>query len=142
MARKITDNFSDVEVLPKEYHGRKWEIFIDKRIVEIAQELRNVFGAITINDKSIGGNYNLSGWRPFDCKTGAKHSSHKFGRGLDLKFNTKGVDPILVQNYILKNQERFMKLGLTRLENAEITKTWLHIDCSATGLDEIYVFNP
>ena len=83
---------------------RKWEIFIDKRIVEIAQELRNVFGAITINDKSIGGSYNLSGWRPFDCKIGAKHSSHKFGRGLDLKFNTKGVDPILVQDYILKNQ--------------------------------------
>ena len=35
-----------------------------------------------------------------------------------------------------------MKLGLTRLENAEITKTWLHIDCSSTGLDKVYVFNP
>lgn len=138
MAVYITDNFTDLEVLPKELHGKPWFWFIDIRIVLVAQKLREKFGAITIN----GGVFNLSGYRPFDCKTGAKYSQHKFGRALDLKFHKEGVSPESVQKYIIENQEEFIKLGLTRIENAEITKTWLHIDCMFTGLNEILIFNP
>ena len=48
---KITKNFSDKEVLPRELHGYRWEWFIDFRIVEVAQKLRDIFGSITINNE-------------------------------------------------------------------------------------------
>jgi len=141
MAERITENFIDLEVLPEELHGKNWRIFIDKRIVEVAQRLRNQFGNITINDKYIGGGYNLSGYRPFDTSVGAKYSQHKFGRALDLKFLDQ-IEPSSVLAYILANESEFLKIGLTRIENTDFTPTWLHIDCSYTGIDNIKVINP
>jgi hypothetical protein len=117
-----------------------WKIFIDIRIVKVAQLLRDKFGSITINNDYLGGSYNYSGVRPFDCKIGAKFSAHKFGRGLDLKF--KEATPEEVQAYILQNESLFLNTGLTRLEDAAITKTWLHIDCTYTGLNNIHIFKP
>lgn len=142
MAQRVTKDFFDIELLPIEYHGRNYKTFIDVRIVKIAQRLRDQFGSITVNDKYLGGNYNLSGWRPFDTKIGASFSAHKFGRGLDLKFNLDLIDPIAVQAYIIQNEAEFIKLGLTRMENAHKTITWLHIDCTFTGSDKIVIFNP
>ena len=132
----ITKNFSDHEVLPKELRNYRWEWFIDKRIVEVAQKLRDVFGPITINNDR----FNWSGYRTPGCGVGAQFSQHRFGRALDLKF--KNTTPEEVQKYILENESDFIEAGLTRLENAEKTKTWLHIDCMYTGSKNIVIFNP
>jgi hypothetical protein len=141
MAQRITENFIDLEVLPVELHGKNWQIFIDKRIVEVAQRLRNQFGNITINDVYIGGGYNLSGFRPFDTKIGAKYSQHKFGRALDLKFLDQ-IEPSSVFAYILAHEKEFMNLGLTTIEDTSFTPSWLHIDARYTGLDTIKIIKP
>ena len=133
---QITKNFSDKEVLPKELHGYRWEWFVDFRIVQVAQKLRDKFGPITINNDR----FNWSGYRTFDCGIGAQFSQHRFGRALDLKFSN--TTPEEVQKYIIENEDEFLKAGLTRLENAEKTKTWLHIDCMFTGSENIIIFNP
>jgi hypothetical protein len=133
---KITKNFSDKEVLPRELHGYRWEWFIDFRIVEVAQKLRDIFGPITINNDR----FNWSGYRTADCGVGAQFSQHRFGRALDLKF--ANTTPEEVQKYIIEHESEFMDLGLRRMENAAKTKTWLHIDCMHTGKEKIIIFNP
>ena len=133
---KITKNFSDKEVLPRELHGYRWEWFIDFRIVEVAQKLRDIFGPITINNDR----FNWSGYRTDDCGVGAQFSQHRFGRALDLKFSN--TTPEEVQKYIIEHESEFMALGLRRMENAAKTKTWLHIDCMHTGKEKILIFNP
>ena len=133
---KITKNFSDKEVLPRELHGYRWEWFIDFRIVEVAQKLRDIFGPITINNDR----FNWSGYRTADCGVGAQFSQHRFGRALDLKF--ANTTPEEVQKYIIEHESEFMDLGLRRMENASKTKTWLHIDCMHTGKEKILIFNP
>jgi len=133
---KITKNFSDKEVLPRELHGYRWEWFIDFRIVEVAQKLRDIFGPITINNNR----FNWSGYRTADCGVGAQFSQHRFGRALDLKFSN--TTPEEVQKYIIEHESEFMDLGLRRMENAAKTKTWLHIDCMHTGKEKIVIFNP
>ena len=133
---KITKNFSDKEVLPRELHGYRWEWFIDFRIVEVAQKLRDIFGPITINNDR----FNWSGYRTADCGVGAQFSQHRFGRALDLKF--ANTTPEEVQKYIIEHESEFMALGLRRMENAAKTKTWLHIDCMHTGKEKIIIFNP
>jgi len=133
---KITKNFSDKEVLPRELHGYRWEWFIDFRIVEVAQKLRDIFGPITINNDR----FNWSGYRTADCGVGAQFSQHRFGRALDLKF--ANTTPEEVQKYIIEHESEFMDLGLRRMENAAKTKTWLHIDCMHTGNKKIVIFNP
>lgn len=133
---KITKNFSDKEVLPRELHGYRWEWFIDFRIVEVAQKLRDIFGPITINNDR----FNWSGYRTVDCGVGAQFSQHRFGRALDLKF--ANTTPEEVQKYIIEHESEFMDLGLRRMENAAKTKTWLHIDCMHTGKEKILIFNP
>ena len=141
MAQRITESFIDLEVLPVELHGKNWTYFIDKKIVEVAQRLRNQFGPITINDKYIGGNYNLSGYRPFDCGIGAKYSQHKFGRALDLKF-LEQIEPSAVLAYILNHEREFLNIGLTRVEDTNFTPSWLHIDCAYTGINTIKIIKP
>lgn len=132
----ITKNFSDHEVLPKELQNYRWEWFMDKRIVDIAQKLRDVFGPITINNNR----FNWRGYRTPGCGVGAQFSQHRFGRALDLQFHE--TTPEQVQAFILDNEEEFLKAGLTRIENAAKTKTWLHIDCMHTGKEKIVIFNP
>ena len=69
-----------------EKYGEKAQWFIDKRIVQACQLLRDKVGrSITINNWHSGGRYEESGLREFDTETGAKYSQHKFGAAADLK---------------------------------------------------------
>jgi hypothetical protein len=140
--KKITRNFSDVEVLPEELFGYDWGIFVNPRIVHVAQEIRNKFGSVTINNSYWGGGFNLSGYRPQNTKIGARYSQHKFGRALDLKFKDT-YQPLEVQDYIMNNEKEFYQLGLRRMECAKVTRTWLHIDLMETRLhNKILIFKP
>lgn len=135
----ITKNFHIKEFVPKEIYdkwGDKSAWFMDMRLIKLVQALRDEFGPITIN----GGNYNLSGFRPPSSTVGGKLSQHRFGRAADLKFKDVTVQDVYAA--ILKNEEHWMKKGLTTLENIQATPTWLHIDIRHTGLKNILIVNP
>lgn len=93
---------------------------------------------VTINNWSFGGKFVDSGLRLPNGDVGAKFSAHKFGYGADLKF--KHMSSIDVQDYIIANQSDFPYIS--RMENARITKTWLHIEVGDYRAGDIIVFNP
>ena len=119
---------------------------IDVKLLKIVFLLREKLDVtISINKWSFGGGFYFSGWRPMDAKikgSNPKTSQHyKIPcQALDLKF--KNMKPSQVQKFILDNSDEFMLLGLTRIEDTAVTKTWLHIDLKPTGLDHIKVFRP
>ncbi len=113
--------------------------FININAVPTLEVLRGEFGPITINDWSTGGNYKNSGLRSPNSGVGAPLSAHRFGTGFDPKF--KDHEAEYVYFHILNNQDKYP--FIRRMENAEITKTWLHIEISTNKReDDIIVFNP
>lgn len=56
-----------------------WRLF-DDRLLKGADDIRDIYGAITVNS----GSWIDCGLRTMDSKNGAKWSAHKFGRALDL----------------------------------------------------------
>ena len=110
-----------------------WQAIRDK-VVEIYPEEQ-----ITINDWIWGGEFVDSGVRLPHGVVGAKYSMHKFGNAADGKF--KISKPVHVQQMILRHPEKFPYI--TRMEDARVTKTWLHIEISPTHrVGDIKVFKP
>jgi len=138
---KVTDNFYlDEFVHPEIYKefGERSRLFIRPELFKIAQAVRNQFGPVMINTWYSGGDFEESGLRLPNTKTGAKYSMHKFGCAIDLH---PYAHPFVIRAYVEKNyKEIFKPLGLTRME-AE-TKTWVHLDVGNTGSDELVIFNP
>jgi len=136
---QLTKNISLIEVVPIEIHD-KWgdasTWFIDPTIVKIAQELREKFGSVTINNKWKGGKYNYRGFRPMTTTVGGKLSQHRFGRALDLSFDESENE---IAAYILQNEQKFLEMGLRAIENTNATTNngegWLHIDCRPMDYD-------
>jgi len=124
---------------------------IDERIITIIQELRvDIKAPIYINNW-FNGNPVYSGSLKIPNKyinsglrlakgIGATYSQHRYGRAVDIK--VKGFTPKEVQEFILKNEDKYRKLGLSRLEDADYTKTWNHLDCAFTKSDNIQIFKP
>jgi hypothetical protein len=142
---KISPNFSLEEFVPKELFqqfGDKSIWFIDKRIIDIAEAIRNRFGkAVTINNWHVGGQLNNRGFRMPDTSVGGKLSQHKFGRAIDV--NVAGVTVKEVYDDIVNNYSGiYQKLGVTTLEDIAFTPTWTHIDCRNTGLNNILIVKP
>ena len=140
---QITKDFKLVELVGPEiyeYMGDHSAQLLNPSALKWVQAARDKFGPCVINDWSWGGRFKESGHRLWDTKTGAKASQHKFGNAFDLKF--KSVDPDEVRHEILKNQEYWMNLGLTRIEANEYAPTWMHGDSKVTGLSYIQVIKP
>jgi hypothetical protein len=147
--------------------------FLNVNTPSVLEDLRADFGPITVNDWPFGGNYKDSGLREpviipskddllnviktmnvnrsdGDQKVydelvklfkgvGAPMSSHRFGCTFDLKF--KDHKPEYVYFHILNNQDKYPYIS--RMENAERTVTWLHIEiCTLPRKGDIIVFNP
>lgn len=88
----IPEYFKLYEVLPKEFYDATYPVYGDKlwlmfddRGLRTLDAIRIAYGPIVLNNWFFGGNNQLRGWRPMQCKTGAKISQHKFGRGFDFK---------------------------------------------------------
>jgi len=92
---------------------------------------------ITVNSYEWGGNFRYSGVRPHTYTDGAKFSSHRYGNTADCKF--EDLTATWVQQLILKHPEDFP--NIVRMEDAAITKTWLHIECGKRS-GPIVVFKP
>jgi hypothetical protein len=130
----LTKNFIIQEFVTPEIYKRFGENsiwFVDKRIINVAQYLRETLNVpATINNWHTGGQYKESCLRDFQTSTGAKFSQHKYGRAADIKFS--GVKPEEVRDYIRKNFAVLLAMGLTTIEKD--TPTWVHIDCRNTGI--------
>ena len=141
---QVSNNFQLHEFVPQSIYlqfGDNSLWYIDKRIITLAQFLRHEIKApVIINNWKTGGQYNESGYRTPDTKTGAKYSQHKFGRAIDVKVT--GYTPKDVHEFILSREKDFMEKGLTRMENYLATPTWTHLDCAYTNLDKILIVNP
>ena len=147
----LTTNFYLDEVIPPEIYsarGAKAVSLIDMRIVWGAQALRDFCVeegykdvSFTVNNWINGGDRDESGRRLANTRTGAKWSQHKDGRALDIK--PKGITIKQLFEVLQKHKDYFIDRGwITTVEDIEVTKTWLHIDCRYTGLDHIFIFNP
>lgn len=123
-----------VDPVTFQIRGNKAIELIDKRIVNVAQFLRDYFNApVVINNYHEGGGHKESGLRTFLSKTGATYSQHKYGRAIDIK--VQGWKAEDVRKEIRKVWPELKELGLTTIERD--TPTWVHLDCRYTGLDTL-----
>lgn len=116
---------------------RAWE-FLDPRLLQTLDAIRQEFGPVVINDWHVGGNHVDSGLRPFDSATGAAMSQHKFGRAGDCKF--KNTTPLGAASVITARPAQFP--FLTTLEDVNKTITWLHVDVRNNPTPGIRVVQP
>lgn len=146
---KVTDNFSlDEFVDPYTYlfetnFGLNQ---IDLKIFQIAQKIRELYGKpLYINTwwatylsmkennysdidivkfiENSNGLRKWSGLRTVRCDIGAKNSAHKTGQAVDLKGDGEALYKV-----VKNNAKELYCLGLRRIEDKKITKTWLHAD--------------
>lgn len=138
---KLTTNFQLEELVHPDIYdkvGDRAFDFLNPLLPLALQGLRDEFGSITVNDWVWGGNFVDSGLRLPHGTVGAKLSSHRFGAAADCKFAE--ADPAQLQHYIKSNAGEFPYI--TRMENADITKTWLHVEVGKRSSDFIIIFNP
>lgn len=138
---KVSNNFSIEEYVPKAVFtqfGNRCIWFLDPKLIEVVQMLREQYGPITINNWHQAGNYEFSGFRPQWSSVGAAFSQHRFGRAADLKFNNYTVQEVYAD--IIDNKRTWLGRGLTTLENVDHTPTWLHVDVRPSK--EFLIVNP
>jgi hypothetical protein len=114
-----------------------WEL-LDPRALMTLDALRKQFGPTVVNNWRTGGSFKESGFRASDTSTGARYSQHKYGRAFDCKFRETTAQD--AQSYILEHPGQFE--FLTTLEDAAITKTWLHFDVRLNATDGVRIVRP
>lgn len=122
-------HFDLVEFLPKEVYEKltaetKWKgwMMLDERMLRHADQCREAFGPLTINNWNIGGKRNESGLRVPGMATYNPFSQHSFGRAFDCVSSTWTGEKM--RQYILANKDKFPYV--TRMEKGT---SWLHSDC-------------
>ena len=137
---QLTDNFSLDELVSSdiiETVGERAADFLHPELAPTLQKLRNRFGSIIVNGTFRGKIFNNSGLRHPKSSIGATLSAHRFGTAADCKFYEYA--PVEIMRYITNHAGEFPHI--TRMENAEITQTWLHIEVGERR-GHIYIFNP
>lgn len=142
---KVSTNFSLHEFIDKKTYKKWGEAsiwFIDPRIIQVAQFIRTRHNKpVTINSWTSGGQYQYSGFDPpGGYRKATSLSQHRFGRAIDVKIS--GMTPQELYKDIIDNQDLYMKIGLTTVENIAHTKSWNHLDCRETKMDKIKIVNP
>lgn len=141
---EFSKHFKIQELVPPTIYniwGERSIYFIDRRLVILADFMRDFFGApITINNWHTGGTLRFCGYRPPDTKTGGFLSQHKFGRAIDL--DVQGMASQKVYETIIKNEKQFMIAGLTTMEDINSTPTWNHLDIRWTENNFIQIVKP
>lgn len=94
---------------------------LDERLIIADQKLRDVFGAVTINNWMTGGERNWSGLRTPDSPYYSANSQHSFGRASDKLFHNATAED--VRKYI---KITYTTLGITCIEE---DVSWVHSDC-------------
>ena len=137
---KKAKHFKIHELVPPstfdKFGEKSWQ-FIDTRLIDLIDALRDEFGSATINNYKFGGNRSESGLRTPDCKFYKTHSQHSFGRAADLVF--KDITASEARRRILENPSKW--LAICPNISIEDDVTWLHIDVRNTA-GAISVFKP
>lgn len=108
----------------------------DSRLLYTLDCLREHFGVrMHINNWQWGGDRNYSGFRPADCKIGAKHSQHRYGRAADIiipngEYDAEHMRLKIFENNILFPYITYMEDGVD----------WLHVDCRNADVKHIHLF--
>ena len=119
--------FKSYEVVPKEIYDKFGDLsfqFLDPRVLLMADNLRDIFGPVIINNWKEGGTLNSCGLRLADDDVGAKYSPHKYGKALDLHFGKITAEE--VRDWISKNQDDERIKYISRIEKD--TLSWFHFD--------------
>ncbi len=127
----VPEYFILQEVLPQDFFwqwysrgDRLWQVF-DARALVTADRLRRRYGPIVINNWDSGGEFSLSGFRPFDSEVGADLSQHKFGRALDCKFKDLPADEVRAE---LRARPALECFDLITCVEEMPGMTWFHFD--------------
>jgi len=134
-------NFDLQELVPKaiwEERGEKSLWLLDQNMLKMIDGIREFFGKpVMINNWHTGGEFQYRGYRPPDCKEGAKYSQHKFGRAADM--DIKDYTAAEARGEIIKNQKSPFLSWITVLED---DVTWVHADCRNIKTNEIILIKP
>lgn len=154
---KVSNNFIIQEFVPKSIYDVYLENsiwFIDKELASGSELVRSALSSVlikgdvksiemVINNWCYNGSYHLRGFRPPDCKEGAKLSQHKFGNAIDFEVwlkltngNKVEVGSFEVQK-ILTTPSVWDKINpvFTTIEKG--TSGWTHLDKRYLGDDKI-----
>lgn len=105
---------------------------INRKLIDIAEFIRSkIEKPVTINNWHAGGQFKESGLRHPNTKTGAKLSQHKLGNAIDVK--ALGFSGNEWYEFVKANAKELFNLGVRRIEDKNIAKTWLHIDTKEHG---------
>lgn len=149
-------NFKLQEFVPRrvyEYFGKNAIWCVDFDLIRLAQYMREYFNeSMTINNWHTGGKFQYRGFRPdvfyyekqtdgsYKSKRKGKYSQHRYGRALDC--NLSKTSPDEMREEIMRNEEMWLKVGLTTIEDGRFAPTWFHGDMRNTGKSTIFVVKP
>ena len=111
----------------EEYGESAW-MFLNPLVLMSLEGLRLFLESpIIVNNWTIGGKYEFSGFRPRACNVGADYSQHRFGNAFDVK--CQKFTPIEILQKIMNNQDNSLFQYITTIEDTAYTPSWTHIDC-------------
>lgn len=127
---KVSQNFTIQEFVPRSIfnkYGGNSAWFIDPRIVKLMQVMRDQAGVpITVNNWHTRGPLQNRGYRTPGSKVGAFYSQHK--RGVAVDFNVQGMTSKEVFDWVMRESQLFISLGVTTIEDWNFTANWTHLD--------------
>lgn len=125
---KLTNNFWIQEFVPEKIYkqyGSMSVMFLDKRIVDLAQKIRDMLGCpIYINTWMDGGILQERGYRLPTTGTGSELSQHKRGAAFD--FHSDKKNTLELMEFVKEKYSVLKEYGLTTMEAN--TPTWVHLD--------------
>ena len=136
---RLTDNLFLDEYISKDLYLKfehRPQILVgllDRRLIQADQMLRNVFGAVTINNWWHGGDRQWSGLRLPESPDYSLTSQHSSGRASDKIFTAPAQE---VREYIKMN---WIDLGITCIEDKV---SWLHSDVRFNISNQLLIVTP
>ncbi len=119
-------NFQIKELVDKktfEQFGADAWMLLDPRALETLDAIRTYFAApVTVNDWPFGGKNQYRGFRPPDCKVGAKYSQHRRGAAFDISVKGYGADQ--VREEIIAHKDTYFPYIMC----LEAEVPWVHFD--------------
>jgi hypothetical protein len=113
-----------------------WLKFSSNALIGL-EKMREFFGVpFTINNWHIGGQFQYRGYRPPECKIGARLSQHRLGNAFDI--DIKGWTAEIARKHIINNQDDPLLQNIMRLEDGV---SWVHVDFLPVK-NRIHLFNP
>lgn len=130
---KVSSNFDVREFLhPSVWKALPWPSclwVLDERMWKYAELLRSMIGDdVYVNTWFYGGDLVGRGHRPrtFFPKGGGSLSQHYLSRAVDASSRKMTAQEMF--RLILDNEQKFIDIGITTLEDISLTPTWVHAD--------------